>query len=135
MQPVEDSFRFPANERIKSSLTIKTVVEKRKFVAEFPIKCFYRFVERNDNKLPDKQLAVVVSKRWFKHAVDRNRIKRLMRESYRLQKHTCRIRTDELLQMCWLYVGKKMPDYGEIYKSAQRILEQLNQKANSHLEK
>ena len=135
MQPVEDSFKFPAKERIKSSLTIKTVVENRKFVAEFPVKCFYRFVKKSDTQLPDKQLAVIVPKKRFKHAVDRNRVKRLMREAYRLQKHTCDTNSEDVLQMCWLYVGKKLPEYSEICRSTQSILEQLNQKAKNHLEK
>lgn len=56
-----------------------------KVVTAFPIRATYRDVEADDHDAP-LQVMFSVSKRYFKHAVDRNRIKRQMREAMRLNK-------------------------------------------------
>ncbi len=87
----------------------------------FPIKCYYREVEGNTTS----QLAVIVSKRRFKRAVDRNRIKRLMRESYRLQKHVLPQKENSTLQMCWIFVGKDLPEWQEVLSAGKKIFNKL----------
>ncbi len=53
----------------------------------FPLRLTFRPAERPAQE-PRVKVMMSVSKRHFKHAVDRNRAKRQMREAYRLQKHT-----------------------------------------------
>lgn len=53
----------------------------------FPLRLTFRPTERPEGE-PRVKVMMSVSKRHFKHAVDRNRAKRQMREAYRLQKHT-----------------------------------------------
>ena len=118
------NFRFYRTERIKSSSTIQEILEERRSCSAFPIKCYYRFVPKNEASV---QVAFVVSKRRFKHAVDRNRIKRLMRESFRLQKHLFPADGQNTLQMCWIYVGQELPDYQSVYKAGGRIFQQVSQ--------
>lgn len=52
----------------------------------FPLRAVWHEVEW-DGHGPRVKVLVSVSKRKFKHAVDRNRAKRQMREAYRLNKH------------------------------------------------
>lgn len=122
MQPVEDRASFPVQERIKSSLAIKAVMDEKKHVSSFPIKCFYRIVPKTDAAT---QLAVVASKRRFKHAVDRNRIKRLMREAYRLNKHTISLPEGLTLQMCWIYVSGELPDAQSMMAAAAKVFSKI----------
>jgi ribonuclease P protein component len=72
------------------------------------------------------QVAVVVSKRRFKRAVDRNAIKRKMREAYRLQKQMIGEHPNTTLQMCWIYIGKEIPAMETLFKAAVALFEKIN---------
>lgn len=54
-------------------------------VALFPVRAVWRETERGEGE-PPVRLLVSVSKRHFKRAVKRNRVKRQLREAYRLNK-------------------------------------------------
>jgi ribonuclease P protein component len=74
------------------------------------------------------QAAFSVSKRHFKHAVKRNRIKRLMRESYRLQKDklkTFLIEKDKKLAVFFIYTASEMPSFNEIFEKTTKVLERI----------
>lgn len=125
MPQEEDSCRFSQIERLKSSLSIKTVVDGRQSVSSFPVKCFYQWVDGNEHPT---QLAVVVPKRRFKHAVDRNRGKRLLREAFRLNKSLIPACEGKSLQMCWIYTGSELASFEEITASVQRIYMKMKAK-------
>lgn len=122
MQPVEDRYSLSKQERLKSSLSIKTVMDEKNIASAFPIKCFFRIVPDSGNP---SQIAVVVSKRRFKHAVDRNRVKRLVREAYRLQKNNL-VSENHSFEMCWMFVGKELPNYTLVYESVSKIIRKIN---------
>ncbi len=71
---------------------------------------------------------VGVSSRNFKKAVDRNRVKRLLREVYRTQKHdlinAVALQISELT-IFFLYVGKELPEYIDLKISMEKTLEKL----------
>lgn len=54
-------------------------------MSAFPLRVIYMPMERAEGEMP-VQVLISVSKRHFKHAVDRNRGKRLVREAYRKHK-------------------------------------------------
>lgn len=57
-----------------------------KTVSAFPLRVVYMLVERSEAEAP-VSILVSVPKRHFKRAVKRNRVKRQIREAYRLNKH------------------------------------------------
>lgn len=128
MQPVEDRHTFSSYERIKSSQSVREVLDADLSLWTFPIKCYYRFYDSAIKKC--NQLAVIVPKRRFHHAVDRNRIKRLMRESYRLQKQILQTPDNVRVCMCWIYQGKEIPDFETVRKTVSSILIKLSHKIN-----
>ncbi len=77
-------FGLSKTERLKSRKQIDELFEKGRGFSQFPIRVSYQFTTAVDGPL--LQIGVTASKRHFKKAVDRNRIKRLLREAYRLQK-------------------------------------------------
>ncbi|MGC4129297.1 MAG: ribonuclease P protein component [Bergeyella sp.] len=80
--------KYPKAEKLKQKKEISLLFEKGKWRTSGKLRIiFYAFPQ--DESVSESQnpkAGVSVSKRFFKKAVDRNRIKRLLRESYRLNK-------------------------------------------------
>ncbi|MFN4285098.1 MAG: ribonuclease P protein component [Lacibacter sp.] len=76
------------------------------------------------------QVAVGVSARNFKKAVHRNRIKRLLREAYRLQKAPLQQALQQRQQglaLFLLFTGRQLPEYSYLYKKTGQALALLLQ--------
>lgn len=85
---VHSPLTFKKEERICSKLLIEKLFngEESHSLASYPLRMVFLEYERSDDT-PQVQLLISVPKRHLKHAVDRNRIKRLVREAYRKNKH------------------------------------------------
>ncbi len=75
---------YSKKERLKSKKIIEKVFEEGQSISAFPLKLIYLQTDFNDGV--SLKTGVSVPKRLHKNAVDRNRIKRLIREVYRLNK-------------------------------------------------
>ncbi|OOQ59622.1 ribonuclease P protein component [Mucilaginibacter pedocola] len=75
------------------------------------------------------QVLFSVGKKRYKRAVDRNLLKRLMREAYRLNKQTLLYQqltgADKRILLSIGYIGKELADYAFIEKKMQKLLNQL----------
>lgn len=81
------TFGFPKPEHLSLQRDIDALFAAGSHsTVAFPVRAVWREVEW-DGHGPRVKVLVSVSKRKFKHAVDRNRAKRQMREAYRLNKH------------------------------------------------
>ncbi len=116
------SFSFNKKERLKSKKQIEKLFGEGKSVTAFPLKVFYIPVEDAEVQF---KVAVSVPKRNFKKAVDRNRIKRLMREAYRLNKQVIFNNIEGNFALLILYLGKDLPEYRRVEKSLISILQKL----------
>jgi ribonuclease P protein component len=75
------------------------------------------------------QAGVTVSSRRFKKAVDRNRVKRILRETYRLQKLPLQQVLNEKnisIALFFIYTGKELPVFSEVYEKMGIILQHLH---------
>src|SRR5690606_10671480 len=91
----------------------------------FPLRVVY--LKLSDEN-PFLQAGFTVGTRHFKRAVHRNRIKRLMRESYRIKKHSLKSSIDENefgFAVFFIYTGKELPEYTLILKKMTEALERL----------
>src|SRR4051812_13160927 len=109
------SERFRKSERLTSRKLIEKLVEEGNSFSQYPFRLSWIKTEL-DSETP-AQVAMVVSKRNFKRAVDRNRIKRLMREVYRKNKaNFYKTLTNKNMKCALLlmYTGKIVPDFAEV---------------------
>lgn len=116
---------FPKSCRLKSSLRIRDIVQQRRFVSSYPVKCFYSLDAEGGAKV-----AMIVSKRRFAHATDRNRVKRLMREAYRLNRYRLILPDRCGLEMCWMFVGSELPSFAQMQEAANHIFAELQSVVN-----
>jgi ribonuclease P protein component len=93
-----------------------------------PIKIVYRLIEA-EHSPPSLKILITVPRKKFRKAVDRNRIKRLIREAYRLNKHRLYempIISTICLYIGAIYIGDKVDiTFTEIELSVVKCLERL----------
>ena len=77
-------YTFPKDEKLTSEKLIKELFDKGSSFYLYPFKVF--FMPHPGEDQPSHQVLITVSKKLFPRAVDRNLIKRRMREAYRLNK-------------------------------------------------
>ena len=107
-------------ERLKSKKLIEKLYMERNSVKAFPLRMIFLQTEHT-SEFP-AQVGVSVPKRNFKLAVDRNRIKRLMRESYRLQKEIVYNNIELPYVFMISYIGKDKCTYDEIFLKMEKLL-------------
>ncbi len=113
------------NERLKSRKQIELLFNEGKKFSITPFRVHYLF---NELANPPLQFGVGVSNKNFKKAVDRNRIKRRVREAYRLQKISLQQKLKEKkhqLSIFIIYNGKEMPEYREVFVQMNKILDKF----------
>lgn len=132
MEPTQ-RYTFKKAEKLKSRKTIEQLFKDGKSFSNFPFRVLWQFSEAA--KAP-VQTGFAVSSRHFKKAVDRNRIKRLMREGYRLQKNELQsllLQQQKQLAVFIIYVGNELPDYDFIYEKTHHVLTRLIKITNENL--
>lgn len=112
---------FPKKEKLKSRKLITKVFEEGKSVTKFPVKLLYLPIEALENH----QAAFAVPKKSFKSAVDRNRMKRQLREAYRLQKEVLNVSSEIKYALLFLYLGKEKPVYETLEKCVDILLKKV----------
>jgi ribonuclease P protein component len=160
-------FTYPKAEHLKSRKAIEQLFKSGQSFFVYPYKVVYQFIDNGklviDNESPsetpttmptDEQSGIIhsqfsitsypllsgfaASTRNFKHAVDRNRIKRLGKEAYRLNKHALieQLGINQLkLEVFFIFTDKKLPDWKLIEPKMQACLKKLIHLTKKHHEK
>jgi ribonuclease P protein component len=121
-------FTFKKEEKLKSRKLIEQLFDKGSSLSVFPLRIVYLKIEHGTG-FPI-QAGFSVPKRKLKKAVDRNRIKRLIRESYRQQKHTLYQNIDDTYILMFTYLDEKEHKYVDIEEKMIYLLEKFLQKIN-----
>ncbi len=119
---------FSKKERLKSKKTIERLFAEGKSVHQFPLRIKYEFQQVEAGTKPSVQLAVSVPKKKVNLAVDRNRLKRQLREAYRLNKSPLLQKVNnskQSLALFLIYNGPASADYHTLEEKLKVLLNQV----------
>jgi len=117
------TFTLGRQERLKSRKKIELLFRDGKVMNLYPFRVSFLITEETG-----LQIGVGAGKRYFKKAVHRNKIKRLLREAWRLQKNELLEKTNEQqkgLAVFIVYVGKELPSFSEISIQVKQVIDRL----------
>ncbi len=96
---------YPKDEKLKHKKLIEKLFKEGKSVSSFPLRLVYLQIDHEGNSI--LQAGVSVAKRNFKLAIDRNTLKRRIRESYRLNKQSNYLLLNQKYILMFIYIDKK----------------------------
>ena len=114
---------YSTKDKLKSKKLIEQLFTKGQSVSAFPLRLV--FIPTTFDDEVAAKTGVSVSKRHFKTAVDRNRIKRLMRESYRLNKAVYFNNITTQYAFMILYIGKDIPTLTHVETRMNNLFEKF----------
>ena len=137
MLSVRKQFTLGKNERLKSRKQIEQLFDEGKSFVLNPFRVYYLVNSQLSmgNKQSSLQFGAGVSAKIFKRAVDRNRIKRLTREAWRLQKNELNEKVRETrkqLNVFFIYTGKELPDFKIVKDKVAVALKKLSDKIDEN---
>ncbi|SHL88418.1 ribonuclease P protein component [Flavobacterium xanthum] len=117
------NFTYPKTEKLKSKITIGLLFTEGKSVSKYPLRLVYK--AGSFDKSEKIKMGVSVSKKNFKKAVDRNYFKRVLRETYRLNKHLLIDNLDQPYSFMFFYQTKDRLSYQEINTKTIQLFEKF----------
>ena len=127
------NFGYPKKEKLKSKTHIEQLFSEGKSVSVFPLRLIYLKKEFEDgSKL---KTGVSVSKKLHKKAVDRIRIKRLIREAYRLNKLEYFNKNSTSYALMILYISKDKTSFELLYTKIKLLFQKFLNKTNETISK
>lgn len=119
-------FTYPKHEKLKSKTTIDLLFSEGKSVSKYPLRLVY--VENSEPNVELIKMGVSVSKKYFKKAVDRNYFKRVLRETYRLNKHILIDHLEKPHAFMFFYQSKERLSYQEIEEKTIQLFQKFNER-------
>ena len=119
-------FSLNKNEKLKSRKQLDELFAQGKSFLVFPVKTIFHLTDAIEK--PVVKMGVGVSKKYFKLAVKRNRVKRLLRETYRINKLPLIDFANEQkknISVFFLYIDKEMIEYKVLNEKMKKIIEKL----------
>lgn len=122
---------FTKNERLSDKKLIEKLYAHGNSFAEYPFKVIWLTETTPINS--HLQVLISVPKRIYKRAIDRNRIKRTVRESYRIRKEDLFLSLQKKnlrMIIMFIFTSKTMLSFHEVQNKIILILHRLNEKIN-----
>jgi len=119
--------RLTKPERLYSRTLINKLFEpgggSRSFAA-YPIRAVYRLTDKDETSA---SILISVPKRQFKHAVDRNHVKRQIREAYRQNKQLLKIPDNKSLNIAFVWLSNEHYPSGVVASKVKNLLQRISE--------
>ncbi len=126
-------YTLPKIEKLKKEIQIKTVFNSGNKTIKFPVRANWSVLEHTD--FASVKVLVGCPKKNIKLAVQRNKIKRLLREAYRLNKlpliALCNKKNIKI-GLCIIYIGNEIPEFEYIMQKVELLLSQVINQIEEH---
>jgi ribonuclease P protein component len=119
-------FTYPKKEKLKSKTTIDLLFSEGKSVSKYPLRLVY--VENTEINAEPIKMGVSVSKKYFKKAVDRNYFKRVLRETYRLNKNLLIDHLEKPHAFMFFYQSNERLSFREIEEKTIQLFQIFNER-------
>ncbi|WP_293891908.1 ribonuclease P protein component [Flavobacterium sp.] len=116
-------FSYPKTEKLKSKKIIDLLFTEGKSVSKYPLRLV--FIKHDFEEEVPLKIGVSVSKKYFKNAVDRNYFKRILRESYRLNKQLLIENIEAKYCIMFFYQTNEKFTYPEINEKTIHLFEKF----------
>lgn len=131
------TYTLPRSERLHYKKDIDELFASGKGFVAYPLRVVFRPLPQTDGlcdaEEPWVEMLVSVSKRYFKRANKRNRVKRLVREAYRLNKHQLQSSARQAsckIHLAFMFVGKELPDYSSVEVAVLKAFKRIDKIIN-----
>jgi ribonuclease P protein component len=120
-------FSLKKHEILRSKKNIKELFDNGSSFFIYPFKVYYLYVENQDANM----VLFSVPKKHLKHAVDRNLVRRRLKEAYRLNKSMIKSGTDIpfSLSLTLIYIAESVISYADIESKLKQVFVRLNKTA------
>ncbi len=124
---IQQRYTLQAIERLKLRKQIETLFQTGEAFSVFPLRIVYKMLPLADASASPVQVGFSIPKKRIRKAVGRNRVRRLLKEAWRLQKHPLYQAIPEGLQLhCFLiYTGPPLLTFPEAQAAVQKLQQKL----------
>ncbi len=130
--PASGAFTLSKEERICSRTLIESLFNGggSHALSAYPLRAVYKLEEQHAEQRAKVQIMVSVSKKHFKHAVKRNRVKRQVREAYRKNKSIIveKVPSGSLLLMAFIWLADNLYDTQEVEQRISALLMRIKER-------
>lgn len=129
---------FPKSERLCSRYLIDKLFEpgSGSSLSAYPLRLVYRITDKPEKGAyrgnDDDAILISVPKRCFKHAVDRNKIKRQIRESYRQHRKIITLPEGKAAHMAFIWLDNKHYATHIVEKKVCNLLRRMTERTNTN---
>ena len=117
------NLKYSKKDKLKSKKLIEKLFSEGKVITLFPLRLVYLKTSFEDSSVV--KTGISVSKKLHKNATDRNKIKRLLREVYRLNKPKYFNNSSTPYAFMILYIGKEKPTFDSVNTKTQLLFQKF----------
>lgn len=121
-------YKLPKSNHLCSEIAISSLYRTGKAFLVFPLRVVFNIESRTAERETAVRVLFSAPKRRFRHAVDRNRYRRLMREAYRLRQHSLVSILEQhnlAIDFSLTAVNDTLPDYKYLCHSMDKVIDHL----------